>query len=80
MARNYYTVPGGVEVTLAFSLVGATRGQYLLDPDMSPPQPASVTEISTPHGVWRRVLLRQETKAFYSADDRSDTVRAWVRC
>lgn len=79
MAKDYFTVPGGVQAALAFSLAGAMRGQFLLDADMTPPQPAGVTEVSTRYGIWRRVDLRCETRGHYSSENRSTTVAAWVR-
>lgn len=79
MPRRFYYDQAGNAVDMAHSMVGSLRGQYVLDTDMSPPQPASVTQVTGPSGMWRRTTLRCDVKGHYSSEDRQETVKAWKR-
>lgn len=74
-----YTTAAGDPATIAGSMAGSMRGEYILDRAMHPAQPAAVTEINTPHGIWRRVELQEHSRGLYKENNRTITVKAWRR-
>lgn len=66
------------EVTVAASMAGANRGDFVLDRMAEDgPHPLSKTELLNRYGRWRRVRLESRTRGHY--DTRVEQVWAWER-